>query len=54
MVIGANGKRFAIVLPLLMLCIWMAWGRWPPVVLGLLSGAVLWNTVMQLDKTPPA
>lgn len=50
--IGANGKRFAIVLPLLMAGVWAAWGIVPPVVLGLLSGLVLWTTVTQLDKAP--
>jgi hypothetical protein len=52
--IGANGKRFAIVLPLLMLCVWMAWGMVSPHVLGGISGVVLLITVMQLDKAPPA
>ena len=52
--IGVNGKRCAIVLPLAMLCVWMAWGILPPVVLGLLTGFVLWTTVIQLDKAPPA
>ncbi|WP_167228700.1 hypothetical protein [Massilia rubra] len=53
MTIGANGKRFAIVLPLLIVCNWLAWGIVPPVILGLLSGCVLWTTVTQLDKLPP-
>lgn len=52
--IGANGKRGAIVLPLLIVCSWLAWGSVPPVILGLLSGFVLLTTVMQLDKLPPA
>lgn len=52
--IGANGKRFAIVLPLLILFLWMAWGLASPLVFGVLSGLVLWLTVIQLDKAPPA
>lgn len=53
-VIGANGKRFAIVLPLLILCTWMAWGLASPLVFGAVAGTVLVLTVLQLNKAPPA
>ena len=50
--IGASGKALALIAPLIALLTWLTWGLLPPATLGLGAGALIWLTVVRLDKTP--
>lgn len=49
-VIGASIKAFAFVGPLIVVLAWLAWNWLPPAILGLGAGALIWLTVIKLDK----
>jgi hypothetical protein len=48
--IGASAKAFAFIVPLILFLSWLTWNWLPPAMLGLGAGAVIWLTVVKLDK----
>lgn len=47
---GANPKALALVAPVIAFLTWLAWRWLPPSILGLGAGALIWLTVIRLDK----
>lgn len=48
--IGASGKALALVVPLIVVLTWLSWNWLPPAILGLGAGALIWLTVIKLNK----
>ena len=48
--IGVSRKAFAFIAPLIVFLTWLTWNWFPPAILGLGAGVLIWLTVVKLDK----
>jgi DNA-directed RNA polymerase subunit RPC12/RpoP len=48
--IGVSRKALAFIAPLIVFLTWLTWNWFPPAILGLGAGVLIWLTVVKLDK----
>jgi DNA-directed RNA polymerase subunit RPC12/RpoP len=48
--IGVSRKAFAFIAPLIVFLTWLTWNWFPPAILGLGAGVLIWLTVVKLDN----